>query len=160
MRRLITSCFGLGFLPIAPGSWGSLPPVALFLLFKFYQVPVLTTAIVMVVLMLVSSVLCVLFTPSIQKLTGKTDPGEVVIDEFAGQCVVFAILAGQSNIWVTAIAGFLLFRFFDILKPPPIRKLEKLPAGWGVLLDDLLAGVYAGIAGFAFLRLYDVLCKG
>ena len=160
MKRLITSCFGLGFLPKAPGTWGSLPPVALFVLFRFYQVPVLTTAIVMVVLMLVSSVLCVMFTPAIQKLTGKTDPGEVVIDEFAGQCVVFAILAGQSDVWTVAISGFLLFRFFDILKPPPIRKLEKIPAGWGVLLDDLLAGVYAGIAGFVFLRLYDVLFKG
>jgi len=69
-------------------------------------------------------------------------------------------LAGQSNVWLTAIVGFLLFRFFDILKPWPIHKLEKLPKGWGVLLDDLLAGVYAGIAGFIFLRLYDVLFKG
>jgi len=160
MKRLITSCFGLGFLPIAPGTWGSLPPVAIFLLFNLYQVPTLTTSIVMVVLMLISSILCVMFTPSIQKITGKTDPGEVVIDEFAGQCVAFAILAGQSNIWLTAIAGFLLFRFFDILKPAPIRNLEKLPKGWGVLLDDLLAGVYAGIAGFIVLRLYDVLFKG
>ena len=160
MKRLITSCFGLGFLPIAPGTWGSLPPVVLFVLLSMYPVTMLTIAIVMVVLALASSILCVMFTPKIEKLTGKTDPGEVVIDEFAGQCVAFAILAGQSDIWITAIAGFLLFRFFDILKPAPIRNLEKLPKGWGVLLDDLLAGIYAGIAGFVLLRLYDVLFKG
>ena len=76
----------------------------------------------------------------------------MVADEFAGQAVTFLVIgfsgisalpAGQ--LWLMTLAGFLCFRFFDILKPWPIRKLEKLPKGWGILADDLLAGVYAAV---------------
>ena len=73
-------------------------------------------------------------------------------DELAGQALTFfavpllaAWQASVAQIWVTAILGFFLFRLFDITKPWPIRKLEKLSSGWGILADDLLAGVYAGI---------------
>jgi phosphatidylglycerophosphatase A len=90
-------------------------------------------------------------------MTNETDPREVVADEFSGQAVTFLFTAAAtiSNIWVTALLGFLLFRLIDILKPPPIRKLEKLPKGWGILADDLLAGVYAGIVLSACLILWN-----
>ncbi|MBW8017275.1 MAG: phosphatidylglycerophosphatase A [Planctomycetes bacterium] len=147
MKRMLTSCFGLGFMPIASGTWGSMPPVIIFagmcLLCTGYAV----NAVLMIILAVLGSVVCVKFTPDIVKIAGKKDPGEIVADEFAGQSVTFigAYASGYKEIAIVAVAGFLLFRLFDILKPWPIRKLEKLPDGWGVLADDLLAGVFAGI---------------
>ena len=153
MKRLAASCFGLGRLPLAPGTWGSLPPAVIFALMWHFGASVLLISIVMAALILVGSVVCVKCAPAVIAVTGKNDPREVVADEFAGHAVVFlAVLflaAGTIStrqIWTTTVLGFLLFRLFDIVKPWPIRKLEKLPAGWGVLLDDLLAGIYAGIA--------------
>jgi len=112
----------------------------------------ISISIVMAFLALAGSIVCVRFAPYVIAATGKDDPREVVADELAGQAVTFlaiAFLAPQTfstgQIWVITAGGFLLFRLFDIAKPWPIRKLEKLPEGWGVLADDLLAGVYAGI---------------
>jgi len=106
----------------------------------------------MAVLAVAGSVLCVKFAPAAIAATGKNDPREVVADEFAGQAVTFLaipLVIGQAftsgQIWAIAAVGFLLFRIFDIAKPYPIRKLEKIPQGWGILADDLLAGVYAAI---------------
>ncbi len=107
------------------------------------------------------SVICVKLAPAAIAATGKDDPREVVADELAGQAVTFVavplILAEAvtgSQIWMIAGAGFVLFRLFDIAKPWPIRKLEKLPQGWGILADDLLAGVYAAIGLFLCIRFW------
>ena len=147
MKRLAASCFGLGWLPVAPGTWGSLPPVIIFALMCRFGTPAGIISIVMAALALAGSVLCVKFAPAAVAATGKTDPGEVVADEFAGQAVTFLAIGTipTGQIWATAVLGFLLFRLFDITKPWPIRKLEKLPNTWGILADDLLAGAYAGI---------------
>lgn len=147
MKRLITSCFGLGRLPIAPGTWGSIPPVLVFVLLYYLNASILATSMVIAVLALIASVVCVKFAPDVIALTGRDDPGEVVADEFAGQAVTFLMITAVcfGPIFVTAMLGFILFRLFDIIKPWPIRRLEKLPSGWGILADDLLAGVYAGI---------------
>ncbi len=151
MKRMLTSCFGLGFMPIASGTWGSLPPAIIFagvcLLCSGWRGGILLNAGLMVVMAVLGSVVCVKFTPDIVKIAGKKDPGEIVADEFAGQSVTFigAYASGYQEIAIVAVAGFLLFRLFDIFKPWPIRKLEKLPDGWGVLADDILAGVFAGI---------------
>jgi phosphatidylglycerophosphatase A len=157
MKRLLTSCFGLGWLPLAPGTWGSLPPVLLFALMCYFGSTTLTISITMIVSALVGSVICIKFAPAIIAVTNKTDPREIVVDEFSGQAVTFLFIVAIpiSNIWVTGLLGFLLFRFFDILKPWPIHKLEKLPSGWGILLDDLLAGVYAGITSLVCLVLLN-----
>lgn len=149
MKRLLTSCFGLGWLPVAPGTWGSLPPAIVFALMCCSGTAPLITSIVMAVLVLASSVICLKFAAAAITATGKSDPKEVVADEFAGQAVTFLVIGGAiptGRIWAAAVLGFLLFRLFDIAKPWPIRKLEKLPNAWGILADDLLAGVYAGIA--------------
>ncbi len=109
----------------------------------------------MAILTFAGSAICVKFAPAAIAATGKTDPREVVADEFAGQAITFipigVVLTGQ--IWATAVFGFVLFRLFDIVKPWPTRKLEKLPKGWGILADDLLAGVYASIALLFCLRI-------
>jgi phosphatidylglycerophosphatase A len=155
MRRLLVSCFGLGWLPVAPGTYGSLPPAIIFTLLGYFGVSAVSMAVTMAVLALAGSVVCVKFAPAIIAATNEIDPREIVADEFSGQAVTFSLIAAApiSNIWVAGLLGFLFFRFFDILKPWPIRKLEKLPEGWGILLDDLLAGACAGIASLICLVL-------
>lgn len=146
MKRLLTSCFGLGFLPVMPGTWGSVPAAAFFIAAALIcSAPVLCC--VLIAAALFASFACVRFAPVVVEATGKKDPREVVADEFAGQSLAFAIacLFGIGDIWTTAVWLFLLFRLFDIVKPWPCRKLENLNAGWGILADDLAAGVYAAI---------------
>jgi phosphatidylglycerophosphatase A len=152
MKRLLTSCFGLGWLPFAPGTWGSLPPAIIFGLICHLGVSPAVVAIVMVAIVLAGSAVCVGFAPAVIAATGKNDPGEVVADEVAGQAVTLLVSpflgagsASSGQVWIVALAGFLLFRIFDITKPWPIRKLEKFPQGWGILADDLLAGVFAAV---------------
>jgi phosphatidylglycerophosphatase A len=152
MKRLLTSCFGLGRLPIAPGTWGSLPPAIIFGLMCQFQAPCYLITIVMVLLALAGSITCVKLAPAAIEATGKNDPGEVVADELAGQAVTYLLIPffippilTPWQLCITSSGGFLLFRLFDIIKPWPIRKLEKLPKGWGILADDLLAGVFAAI---------------
>ena len=155
MRRLLLTCFGLGSLPVAPGTWGSVFPVAIFVLLNYFAVPAGITMAVMALLVITSSLVCILLTPAEELLSGRKDPGYIVADEVAGQALTFipiAMVVG-FNICFTSIIGFVLFRLFDILKPWPIRKFEKLPSGWGVLCDDLVAGLYAGIVLAVVLRL-------
>ncbi|MHC4174750.1 MAG: phosphatidylglycerophosphatase A [Planctomycetota bacterium] len=153
MKRLLASCFGLGRLPVAPGTWGSLPPAIIFALMCHFGASALLISFVMAALALGGCAICIKFAPAVIAATGKTDPREVVADEFAGQALTFLAIAfltvgaaTPGQIWVITALGFGLFRLFDIVKPWPIRKLEKLPKGWGVLADDLMASVYAGIA--------------
>ena len=167
MRRLLTSCFGLGHLPLAPGTWGSLPPVIVFILMSHSGAPTLLTSIIMTALVLIASAVCIKFAPFIITATGKTDPREVVADEFAGQALTLIPIAAvpSGRIWATAILAFLLFRLLDIVKPWPARKLEMLPKGCGILADDLLVGFYAGIALLLSLKfglieyIADLLCS-
>ena len=152
MKRLLASCFGLGRLPIAPGTWGSLPPAIIFALLCILGIQPAIVASVMAVLALAGSVVCLKCAPAVVAETGNADPAEVVADEFAGQAITLipagffiAETAPIGQVWGIALLGFILFRLFDIVKPWPIRKLEKLPGGWGILADDLLAGLYAAI---------------
>jgi phosphatidylglycerophosphatase A len=161
MKRLLASCFGLGRLPVAPGTWGSLPPTIIFGLMCHFHASGISISIVMAALALAGSVICVKFAPAAIAATGKNDPGEVVADELAGQAVTFLAapllspeILSIRQIWIITAGGFLLFRLFDIVKPCPIRKLEKLPEGWGVLADDLMAGVYAAIVLQIIIRLW------
>lgn len=78
-----------------------------------------------------------------ERLLGSEDPRNVVIDELAGQLLTFVFVLPSS--WALALGGFVLFRIFDVSKPFPIRRLEHLPSGWGIMSDDILAGLYAAI---------------
>lgn len=164
MRRLLASCLGLGWLPVAPGTWGSIPPTIVFGLMSYLDAPPLSTIITMAILALAGGIVCVVFAPASIRATGKSDPSEVVADEFSGQAVTFLaahlLVPGsrctRETVAIT-VAGFLLFRFFDILKPWPIRRLEKLPRGWGILADDLLAGIYAAIALAAAYKVWSLI---
>lgn len=157
-RTLALTSLGLGFLRPAPGTWGSMPPVGMVFVLMMLGAGVATINVVLGVVLLVSCVLCVRHGGYAEERFGRKDAGEVVIDETAGQCLpllclpVGAVmekfgadgLLGRS-LTVAALCGgaFVLFRVFDIVKPWPARRLESLPAGWGVLADDLMAGLYA-----------------
>lgn len=155
-KRLFTSYLGLGWLPVAPGTWGSLAPAVVFGLLCYFGAPKVVVWIILCLLALDAATICVWFCPAVIEELGDTDPREVVVDEVAGQALVFigSYAAGGREILVTAAVGFLAFRLFDIVKPWPCRLLEKLPAGWGILADDLMAAVYAAVILQIFTRLW------
>ena len=159
MRRLFASCFGLGRLPVAPGTWGSLPPVLVFGILLHFGAPAPAMVGVMGALVVLGAVACVTCAPAVVSILGKTDPGEVVADEFAGQALTFLaipLLASRAlSGWegfLLAVIGFFAFRVLDIAKPWPIRKLERLPAGWGILADDLAAGLVSAVLVYIAMR--------
>jgi len=158
-KRWIATCFGLGWLPVAPGTWGSLPPAILFGLLMCAGVPAATT-VAMAIMLVAGCVACVLCAPASIAAKGDNDPGEVVIDEFAAQALTFLVvpllaprgLGGVESLMLASF-GFFAFRVVDIVKPWPIRELERLPAGWGILADDLAAGIVSAIFVFIAMRL-------
>jgi len=167
MKRLITSCFGLGWLPLAPGSWGSLPPAFIFALMCQMRISAVLITIAMAALAFAGSVICIKYAPVVIAATGDNDPGEVVADEVAGQAVTFLMAPflitttfSNKQLWGVAAMGFFLFRLFDAVKPPPVHQLEKLSGGWGILADDLMAGIYAALALIICVRLWAVLSSG
>jgi len=139
-------------MPIAPGTWGSLLPVGLFLVIHHFWPNIGVLLAVLAMLTILSSISCVVLAGSAEKIANKKDPGWIVIDEVAGQSVALlpAAFAGE-NILLICAAAFILFRIFDILKPWPIRNAEKLPGGFGILLDDILAGICAAAVLTAIL---------
>jgi len=152
MKRLLASCFGLGWLPLVPGTWGSLPPVIIFVLMAQMGISAVLITIAMAALALAGSIICVKCASVVIAATGKNDPKEVVADELAGQAITFLIAPflvatafSTRQLWSTAAIGFFLFRLFDTIKPPPANRFEKLPGGWGILADDLAAGIYASV---------------
>ncbi len=156
MKRWIATCFGLGWLPVAPGTWGSLPPAVAFDLLLYCCAPGPAATAVMAVMLVLGCVACILYAPASIAATGKKDPGEVVMDEFAGQALTFLfvplLVARDPSGWesfLLASFGFFVFRVLDIAKPWPIKRLERLPGGWGVLADDLVAGL--GSAVFVYM---------
>jgi phosphatidylglycerophosphatase A len=133
---------GAGFAPIAPGTFGALEGVAIFLaVIAFPLAPPERTAII-AGLAVVSFVVGVWASKRACEICGLKDPGQVVIDEISGQLIALTPLAFEPSIAGIAVS-FLLFRIFDIFKPYPIYKLERLPSGLGVMADDALAGIYA-----------------
>ena len=128
--------FGSGLAPRAPGTFGTLVAVPLAVALK--QLPVTGQLAVIVLAFLLGVWIC----DRVGKRLGVTDHGAMVWDEFVGYWLAVLLVPGS---WPWLLAGFVLFRFFDILKPWPIRVLEKrLPGGLGVMFDDVIAGVMAG----------------
>jgi phosphatidylglycerophosphatase A len=136
---LIATFFGVGFLPPGPGTWASAITVVLWwAASRWLQPGWLVPAAV-----LVSVAITIIGIPPstvVARESGRKDPGFVVIDEVAGQMIA---LIGVSLSWKYLLASFILFRSFDILKPFPLRRLEKLPEGTGIMMDDVGAGLYA-----------------
>ena len=133
---MIASVFYIGYLPVAPGTLGSLAALALYYF-------ICNNTIIMSVFILIAIILGFMTAGKVEKLFGEKDPGEIIIDEFAGMLISLYRMPPTMGYVVT---GFLLFRFFDIVKPRPIRNLEKLKGSLGIMSDDLVAGVYTNMA--------------
>jgi phosphatidylglycerophosphatase A len=175
---LLATWFGLGYLPKAPGTWGSLAGVYLsWLLIRFtphldflprdiylHDHYFVVSWNILACFWLLVSVIGVFTSSRVAVYSVAKDPQFVVIDEVSGQMLTLLLgLAttaryadGMSNFapdhlwhggarWTVLLAGFVFFRLFDIWKPFPIRHLEKLPGGWGIMADDWFAGIYAAI---------------
>ena len=136
--KLIVSGFGLGFIPIAPGTMGALGalvPATLILRYTPHPYLILGS------LVMVFTILGVIGSNKLQHQWGK-DPSRIVIDEMVGMWISLLWIGGG---WIPMISAFILFRFFDIVKPLGIHKTEQLPGGTGVMADDILAGIYANL---------------
>lgn len=136
---LIATFFGIGHLRPGPGTWASLATVALWWAACSWipaQWEIWTALIVSIAVALIG----IPHSTVVARESGKKDPGFVVIDEVAGQMIA---LIGVPAHWKYLVAGFILFRSFDILKPFPLRRLEALPEGTGIMMDDVGAGLYA-----------------
>src|SRR5262249_51468946 len=147
--KLIATAGGIGYLPLAPGTWASLAGTILwyellihFPSFQIWQWMLTGAAIILGVIS--SSVLVrALNKGQIPPLGGGgADPSQIVIDEVAGTWIAFILIPPKLGL---LIGAFILFRFFDIVKPLGIRKFEKLKGGWGIMMDDVVAGVYSNV---------------
>lgn len=169
---LALTTWGVGYFPLAPGTWGSLVGVGIYLCVSLaaiagafavapwsepvlpflashptYMIPATAFAWihVFVLFLLFTFTLVGIWAASRStELLGNSDPSEAVVDEVIGQLIVFLFVPFGIG-WPFILAGFLLFRLFDIWKPYPIRQLEVLPGGLGICVDDMVAGVYAGM---------------
>lgn len=149
--RLIATFFGAGRLHPGPGTWGSLATVILWWLLS-RVVPVHLQALTATALAALVIAIGIPAATRVARASGLKDPQFVVIDEVAGQLI--ALIAIPVS-WKSLLAGFILFRGFDIVKPPPVRQLERLPEGMGIVIDDVGAGLYA-LAVMQILRHFGV----
>jgi phosphatidylglycerophosphatase A len=136
---LLVATFGyVGFFPIAPGTAGSLAALALYAVVQSIGVPAFegVTLVAIFAAGVWSSTVS-------ERLLGGIDPGPVVIDEVLGMLVTLAWLPLSL---AGVLAGFLLFRVLDVIKPFPAKRLEDAPGGWGIMLDDVIAGLYGQLA--------------
>ena len=136
---LLSTFFGIGWLRPGPGTWGSAAAVLLWGGLAYAITPKLRTPSI-IVLSIVVTLIAIPAATQASRSYAKKDPQFVVIDEVAGQLI--ALIAVPLT-WKTFLTGFILFRAFDIIKPPPVRQLERLPEGAGIVLDDVAAGIYA-----------------
>ena len=159
--RWIVTFGGAGLSPVAPGTAGSI--AATFVLLLAYQ-PIyhanpsqaaLGFAVLLLAGLALSGALCVALGRWTADHFGRKDPGACVLDEAAGICLT-ALFCPIYPAWHEAralLVALVCFRIFDVLKPPPARRLERLPEGWGILMDDLMAGLYANLASQLVLRI-------
>ena len=156
----IATC-GVGFIPIAPGTFGSVVGIGAWAIVRGGVLAILwplagrnnltllqissgliAAELVAVILITIAGIWA---ASRVERMHGAKDPQKVVIDEVAGQFIALIAVPLDLHTWWTIILAFLLFRFFDIVKPYPARKFEDLHGGLGIMADDLVAGVYAAI---------------
>jgi len=163
--HLSATFFGVGLLPIAPGTWGSFVALILFFGFIYFQVSFFYFFFIFLLFSLISIVICEIASKDLLERDHKA----IVIDEVAGAWLSFLFIPilgiynfstseWQKESYLAAMIIFVLFRFFDILKPHPISMIDKkFKSGFGIVLDDLIAGVFAGLTllgGNFFIQIF------
>jgi phosphatidylglycerophosphatase A len=147
----VATFFGAGYLKPGPGTWGSIAATLLWLGAALSFHP--SRRVLLFALLAGIAVAIALGVPAatvVERESGRYDPGFVVIDEVIGQWIA---LLGCPGDWAHGLIALILFRLFDITKPFPVRRLERLPAGWGIVFDDVGAGLYALVVA-SLLRLW------
>lgn len=138
LNKFVATAGGIGYLPFAPGTWAAAISVIIWYLCGILFEKIILWQIILVAASIIAGVI---YSGRLTSTKDK-DPAHVVIDEVAGMWVTLLLVPGSL---INYVLGFILFRFFDILKPLGIKKTEKLKNGWGIMLDDILAGVYSNI---------------
>ncbi|HYL11883.1 MAG TPA: phosphatidylglycerophosphatase A [Terriglobales bacterium] len=151
---VIATFFGAGRLPLAPGTWGSAATIFLWWILSHW-IRNSWQIVAVIGLAVLAIAVGIPAATRVARETGLKDPQFVVIDEVAGQLIT---LIAVPISWKTLLTGFILFRVFDTLKPPPVRQLEKLPKGTGIVVDDIGAGLYA-LAVMRVLLHFGLLAK-
>ena len=166
----VATC-GVGYMPVAPGTWGSAVGVGIYLLLRTASAHVFAYAVArgwsvpplesfrmtfMLVMLILITIAGIWAASRAESLMGRKDPGAVVVDEVAGQLITFLFVPFNAGLWAI-VAGFLAFRAFDIWKPYPIRRLEALESGLGIMADDVLAGAYAATLMSLLTSIYLLL---
>lgn len=141
LHKLNASVLGAGYIPFAPGTMGALVGIIILFLIKWQQPNLQYFTWGLLLAIIIFTLFGVWSTNEMETEWGK-DPSKVVVDELIGVWVAVLWIPTETQ-WL--ILGFILFRFFDIAKPLGIRQLEKIKGGWGVMLDDVGAGIYANI---------------
>ena len=162
---------GVGYMPVAPGTWGAAIGVGVYLLVRMASAQVFAVAVArgwsvppleafrttfMLLMLIVITVAGIWAASRAERLLGRKDPGTVVVDEVVGQLYAFVFVPFSAGLWAI-VAGFLAFRVFDIWKPYPIRRLEALESGLGIMADDVLAGAYAATLMSLLTSIYLLL---
>jgi phosphatidylglycerophosphatase A len=148
VATLVATFLGIGRLRPGPGTWASATTTLLWAAFAYCLSLAMRTPVA-VALALILILIGIPSATRVARASGIKDPQFVVIDEVAGQLVA---LIAVPLAWKSFLAGFILFRAFDIVKPPPVRQLEALPEGTGIVLDDIAAGLYALLVMHLLMR--------
>jgi phosphatidylglycerophosphatase A len=145
--KILSTCFGIGYFPVAPGTVTSVVAVICY-----FFIPVLHNAVILLALVLLCSGAGIWAGGMMEEHYGE-DPSIVTIDELAGQWLALVFLPEGI---VPIVLSLLCFRFFDIAKPGPVDAAQRLPGGWGIMVDDLLAGFFANLSVWALLLLLSL----
>ncbi len=151
---LAIATVGVGFLPLAPGTWGSLVGVLIFLLYASFVNLTTYSTIVWIIFIVAVCAVGIWASAQAERIFDEEDPQRVVVDEVAGQLISYSSVAVLD--WKHLLVGFVLFRLFDIWKPYPINKLQDLHGGFGVMADDILAGIYSAMIIYS-LTFFNIL---
>ncbi|MEI7934623.1 MAG: phosphatidylglycerophosphatase A [Chlorobiaceae bacterium] len=144
VAKILSTCFGIGLFPVAPGTVTSIVAVLCY-----YFIPILQNTSVLLSLVALCTFVGIWSGTLMEEEFGN-DPSIVTIDELAGQWLALAFLPLG---WLPALLSLVFFRFFDIAKPGPVDAAQRFPGGWGIMADDLLAGLFANLSVWAALAL-------
>ena len=153
IANILASGFYVGKLPFAPGTFGTLVAIPLILIYWNKGLLVQFSITMAVFLVGIWAATVIVGDTTVDTDKAHIDPDFVVIDQIAGYMVT--MIAIEPTLIHLAL-GFVLFRIFDIFKPPPIKMFEKLPSGIGIMVDDIIAGVYSWIVLFAIIKIFNI----